>query len=75
VVARQALAQGQAAEVRRAAHTLKSTSATFGAKALSELARQLEYRARDGILEGVEALLDQIQAAYERTWAALELQE
>jgi signal transduction histidine kinase/DNA-binding response OmpR family regulator/HPt (histidine-containing phosphotransfer) domain-containing protein/PAS domain-containing protein len=71
--AQQALAQGKADEVRRAAHTLKSTSATFGATALSDLARQLEYQARDGVLEGAQALLDQIQAAYERTWAALEL--
>jgi PAS domain S-box-containing protein len=73
--AQQALAQGKADEVRRAAHTLKSTSATFGATALSDLARQLEYQARDGVLEGAQALLEQIQAAYERTWAALELMQ
>jgi len=71
--AKQALAQGQAEVVRRAAHTLKSTSATFGASALSELARQLEFRAGDEQLEGAEALLEQIQAVYERTWAALEM--
>jgi CheY-like chemotaxis protein len=71
--AQQALAQGKVDEVRRAAHTLKSTSATFGATALSDLARQLEYQARDGVLEGAQSLLEQIQAAYERTWAALEL--
>jgi CheY-like chemotaxis protein len=73
--ARQALANGQTEEVRRAAHTLKSTSATFGATELSELARQLESRARDGLLEGAGVLLKQIQATYERTWAALELLE
>jgi len=73
--AQQALAQGMADEVRRAAHTLKSTSATFGATALSDLARQLEYLARDGALEGAQELLEQIQAAYERTWAALELMQ
>ncbi len=68
-----ALAQGHTADLRRAAHTLKSSSATFGAMALSELTRQLEYRARDGILEGAGDLLDQIHVAYERAWAALEV--
>jgi HPt (histidine-containing phosphotransfer) domain-containing protein len=73
--ARQALEEGQTEEVRRAAHTLKSTSATFGAIELSELAMQLESRARDGLLEGAGELLKRIQATYERTWAALELLE
>jgi HPt (histidine-containing phosphotransfer) domain-containing protein len=71
--AQQALAQGQPAEVRRAAHSLKSSSATFGATALSDLARELEFRARDGLLEGTQVLLEQIQSAFDRTWAALEL--
>lgn len=69
----QALAQGHTTDLRRAAHTLKSSSATFGAMALSEMSRQLEYHARDGVLEGAADLLDQIHVAYERAWAALEI--
>jgi signal transduction histidine kinase/CheY-like chemotaxis protein/HPt (histidine-containing phosphotransfer) domain-containing protein len=64
--------QGQLAELRRAAHTLKSGSATFGAMALSALARELEYSARDGTLERVEELLAQIQSEYLQAKAALE---
>jgi CheY-like chemotaxis protein len=63
---------GQAAELRRAAHTLKSSSATFGAMALSELARELEHKARDGALENVEELLVRIDGAYVQARAALE---
>ena len=44
--ARRGLEHGQTDEVRRAAHTLKSNGATFGASSLSELSRQLEALAR-----------------------------
>lgn len=71
--ARVALDQGHITDLRRAAHTLKSSSATFGAMALSDLARQLERRANDGMLQDADALLDQIHKAYERAWAALEV--
>jgi HPt (histidine-containing phosphotransfer) domain-containing protein len=64
--------QGQPADLRRAAHSLKSTSATFGAMALSRLARELEYKARDGALEGADELLARTQAAYAQAQAALE---
>ena len=70
--ARQALEQGEAADLRRAAHTLKSTSATFGAMALSEVARELEYMARDGVLEGAAGLIAQAEAECVKAKAALE---
>ena len=69
--ARRACEEGQPSDVRRAAHSLKSTSATFGALALSALARELEHRARDGILEGAEELLIRIEAAFAEAQAAL----
>jgi PAS domain S-box-containing protein len=70
--ARRGLQQGQAEEVRRAAHTLKSNGATFGATSLSELSRQLESLARSGIPEGAAELLGQIDAEFERVRTALE---
>jgi CheY-like chemotaxis protein len=70
--ARQALEQGQAEDLRRAAHTLKSTSATFGAMALSAIARELEHRARDGMLEGAAGQIDRAEAEFARAKAALE---
>jgi PAS domain S-box-containing protein len=70
--ARQGLEQGRADEVRRAAHTLKSNGATFGAMRLSELSRELEALARSGILEGTLGLLERIEAEYESVRIALE---
>jgi CheY-like chemotaxis protein/HPt (histidine-containing phosphotransfer) domain-containing protein len=70
--ARRGLEHGQTDEVRRAAHTLKSNGATFGASSLSELSRQLEALARSGILEGADELIARIDAEYERVRIALE---
>jgi CheY-like chemotaxis protein/HPt (histidine-containing phosphotransfer) domain-containing protein len=70
--ARQGLQQGQADEVRRAAHTLKSNGATFGAMRFSELSRELEVLARSGTLEGTTDLLVRIEGEYESVRIALE---
>ena len=69
---RQALEQGQAEDLRRASHSLKSTSATFGAMALSEVARQLEYLAREGRLEEASEQIAQAEAEFARARIALE---
>jgi PAS domain S-box-containing protein len=69
---RRGLELGQTDEVRRAAHTLKSNGATFGAMRLSELSRRLEALARSGILEGADELIARIDAEYERVRVALE---
>jgi len=70
--AREALEGGQIDDLRRAAHTLKSTSATFGAMALSVVARELEYLARDGVLEGAADLIVRAEAEFAEAKAALE---
>jgi HPt (histidine-containing phosphotransfer) domain-containing protein len=70
--ARRGLEHGQTDEVRRAAHTLKSNGATFGASSLSGLSRQLEALARSGVLEGADDLIARIDAEYERVRIALE---
>jgi HPt (histidine-containing phosphotransfer) domain-containing protein len=70
--ARQALEQRQADDLHRAAHTLKSTSATFGAMMLSGAAREMEYLARDGVLEGAAGLIAQAEAEFVKAKAALE---
>jgi HPt (histidine-containing phosphotransfer) domain-containing protein len=48
--ARAAVAVNDGDSVQRAFHTLKSTSATFGAMDLSEACRALEHGARQGTL-------------------------
>ena len=58
-------------EVRRAAHTLKSNAATFGAHGLADRSRALEEAARAGVLEDGPAQIDAIDAELERVHAAL----
>jgi HPt (histidine-containing phosphotransfer) domain-containing protein len=51
-------------ELRRAAHTLKSNGSTLGATAFANLCRTLEQHAKDGRLDGVSPLVDQIEQEY-----------
>ena len=68
---RRSLEQHDADETRRAAHTLKSNGATFGAEDFSEFCRELEERARDGRLVGADELPDRIEREYARLQRAL----
>jgi HPt (histidine-containing phosphotransfer) domain-containing protein len=68
---RRALEQQDAAELRRAAHTLKSNGATLGAEEFSELCRELEERAKSGELVGGGELADRIDTEYARVRQAL----
>jgi PAS domain S-box-containing protein len=70
--AKRGVKQGQAGEVRRAAHTLKSNGATFGAISFSELCRELESLAKSKTLAEAAALLKRVEAEYESVRAALE---
>ena len=64
---RAAQAAGSADAFRRAAHSLKSNSNTFGATRLGEMARDLEL----GGMIADTAPLDALQAEYLRAAAAL----
>ena len=65
---RAAQAAASAEAFRRAAHSLKSNSHTFGALRLGEMARQLEL----GGLVADAAPIDALQAEYERVALALQ---
>jgi HPt (histidine-containing phosphotransfer) domain-containing protein len=67
-----ALAAGQAEDLRRAAHSMKSNSASFGALALSRICKELEESGKAGLLEGVGVRLTQMAAEYEKARLALE---
>jgi HPt (histidine-containing phosphotransfer) domain-containing protein len=69
---REGLARGDLEMVRRAAHSLKSNSANFGALALSARCKELEMLAKGGALQGGDALLSQIAAGYDQAHATLE---
>jgi PAS domain S-box-containing protein len=68
---RRAVADGDADDLRRAAHTLKSNAATFGADTLAELCRKLEDMAEARTLAGALALVARVEAEYEQLVSAL----
>jgi HPt (histidine-containing phosphotransfer) domain-containing protein len=58
------LAAGEVESVRRAAHSLKSNSASFGANRLANATRELEMIAKGSTLDGAEPKLATIEAEY-----------
>jgi CheY-like chemotaxis protein len=70
--ARQALEQGRANEVRRAAHTLKSNSRDFGASALAEVARDLEARSKEALPDDASQLIERMEQEFIKAKPALE---
>ncbi len=69
--ARHGVEAGDADEVRRAAHTLKSNAATFGANELADRSSRLEATAKDGTLDDGLARIEAIADELERVHAAL----
>jgi HPt (histidine-containing phosphotransfer) domain-containing protein len=65
------LSAGDAETFRRAAHSMKSNSANFGAVALSGLFKELEEMGKNGQLEDASSLFDQAKAEYQRVETAL----
>ena len=56
---------------RRAAHSIKATSSTFGALSLGELAKELEMMGRAGDLAGAQVKVDRLVDEYDRVQQAL----
>lgn len=69
-----AVAQGKGAALQQAAHTLKSTSALFGATNLAQFCQRLEVSVSAGIWAEATALIPQLETEYEKVQTAL-LQE
>ena len=69
--ARRGLEAGDGDEVRRAAHTLKSNAATFGANELADRSSRLEAAAKGGSLDDGLAQLEAIEDELGRVHAAL----
>ncbi len=68
---RTALEAGNVPELHRLAHSLGSSSASFGALTLCNFCRTLEILVRDGTLSGADGLVAQIEAEYGRTKVAI----
>jgi HPt (histidine-containing phosphotransfer) domain-containing protein len=72
---RRALEQHDLRTLERTAHTLKSSCANVGAKAMSDLCAELEKLGRSSRIEGAEQLVERTAAQYERVQAALNQQK
>ena len=68
---RSGISEGNAELTQRAAHTLKSDAAQFGALRLADHCRELEYLARSGSLGGAGALLTAVEEAWSEASSAL----
>jgi len=68
---RRSLDAGDADRFRRAAHSLKSNSHTFGAMTLGGMARELELGGIDTVRSAGAAPLDALASEYSRVAAAL----
>jgi HPt (histidine-containing phosphotransfer) domain-containing protein len=68
---KQFVEDGDAAGVRRVAHSLKSNGADFGATTFAGLCKELEMMGKSGELLGAADLLPQIMAEYKKVEAAL----
>ena len=62
----QALAVQNTDAFRQAAHSIKSTSNTFGALQLGTLAQELEMMGRAGNLTNAQDIVDRLAADYDR---------
>ncbi len=66
-----AVAQGDGARLRGAAHSLKSSSASVGAKRLASLCKELEERGRNNDLANAQAALSALESEYAAVCRAL----
>ncbi len=69
---RAAVAASDAGALRAAAHKLKGSSGSYGAKGLSACAKELEVVAAEGDLDAAPSLLADLEAEAARVMKALE---
>ncbi len=69
---RQSFESGDAEVLHRAAHSLKSNAAEFGAIGLSDLCREIETLSKAGAVDGTDELVTRAKAEYVQVQAALE---
>ena len=69
---RQGIASGDGPTLQRAAHSLKSGSASLGALAFAARCKELEDMGKAGALDGAGSKYETLEAAYGEVVAALE---
>jgi PAS domain S-box-containing protein len=69
---RHASTNGNAGELRHAAHTLKGSSANLGATGVADTAARIEMLAREGTIAGTADLIARLDTEYARASAAFD---
>ena len=64
---RDSVAGGNPEEIRAAAHTMKGVAANLSLNALRYHLERMDHSVRDGVLDGLQTLLENIEASYART--------
>ncbi|HYC92552.1 MAG TPA: response regulator [Thermoanaerobaculia bacterium] len=67
---RAAVSTGDVHDLANAAHAMKSSSGSVGAKRMHSMAASLEHAARAGRMDGAEAAIEQIAAEFQRVLVA-----
>jgi CheY-like chemotaxis protein len=67
----QAIASGNASQMRKAAHSLKSSSANVGAEALAQRCKELEQLGRNDTTAGAAVLLAEMERSFQAARQAL----
>jgi HPt (histidine-containing phosphotransfer) domain-containing protein len=65
------LSRGEPEEIRRAAHSLKSSAASLGAKDLSELSAKVEELTRAQRMDDVRPLIERLRRSLDQVTAVL----
>jgi PAS domain S-box-containing protein len=68
---RQAVAQEQPEQLKRAAHNLKGSSNNLGARTMAALSAELEAIGKNGTVEGAAGLVTRLEQEYQRVCQAL----
>lgn len=68
---REGFGEGNAERVERGAHSLKSSAGNVGATQLQEICQEMEARASDGELAGLDGLLPELERACSEALEAL----
>jgi HPt (histidine-containing phosphotransfer) domain-containing protein len=68
---RQAVAQEQPEQLKRAAHNLKGSSDNLGARSMATLSAELETIGKNGTVEGAAGLVTRLEQEYQRVCQAL----
>jgi HPt (histidine-containing phosphotransfer) domain-containing protein len=69
---RRAVTTGDALQVQRIAHSLKGSSGNIGARAMYDVCRQLDDRAKSGELARLQPLVEALDAEYGKVERAIE---